>query len=226
MRVIFLSLLMFVFVNSPMAQQDHGLSFGGGIGIFHVTDYFEHFTSSGGEHVYVNPGPSFRAGYYLLFGSPAKRLKLETGLQMKVMNSKYYFHDYIINCNTGQWIEETFSGGGDWMLYFQLPAELRWQQHDNWYLKSGPVVGYARPLGPVTSNPPGYFARLWDVGATAAIGGKLSQRWGVEMALYQGFVNTNKFEGIYDYYKLNMFNRSASIYLYYSLKKTGPQKEQ
>lgn len=125
MRLIYLYLLMLVLVNSSMAQHDHGLSLGGGIGIFHVTDFFEHFTSSGGEHVFVNPGPSFRAGYYLLFDTPAKRLKLETGLQMKVMNSKYYFHDVVINCKTGLWTEQTFSGGGDWMLYFQVPAELR-----------------------------------------------------------------------------------------------------
>lgn len=92
-------------------------------------------------------------------------------------------------------------------------------------MKAGPVVGYARPLGPITSNPPGFFARLWDVGATIAIGGELSQRLGVKMALYQGFVNTNKFEGVYDYYKLNMFNRSASIYLNYSLKKPKPKKK-
>lgn len=176
-----LTLFLLCMVVASVAQTEHGISFGGGIGAFQVRNYKEYLSDADSFHMFVQPEPSFRLGYYHMIKTKHKNLKLETGLHLKIMTSSYHNHITFIDPKTGERRGGMYTQGGDWMLYFQIPAELRWEQQDHWHLKAGPVFGYARPLGSITNSPPGYFARLWDIGVTGGIGGRLSRRWSMEL---------------------------------------------
>lgn len=146
MKTRIITLLMICSCVMMHAQPEHGISLGGGTGMLHVVNYHKHLTSMYSDHVFVSPGPTFRAGYYRLLKTPVPRLKLETGLHTKVMSTDYIFHLHDFDCQTGRWSQRFFEAGLDWLLYFQIPAEFRWEQMNNWYLKAGPVFGYAVPI--------------------------------------------------------------------------------